>query len=349
MRRFIAALLMFAVVFGFNNVVASPDRYQTPVFFGPTTPSDNLYRIAIQLKPSFLVTEEQVMIALLKYNPEAFDVQNINAIKPGKVLRLPSLKLIRDIAPRFAHYEVKRQNADWKERIEKDTKKNTPVLQDKTELNTTTIARTTKTKIQATAAASPEKVKPAPKVESKSAEEPKGQYSTPALDSRISTLELQNSTLQGQLTTMGHQLNAIQQQIIQLKTPKVESSSLPIKLDTTSVKSFIVSMQNKLGTLGFILTVIFGFLFIIFFLRGLFAGASKRKASLTAAVAPTVNKEEYDFLGSEESIPAKLNLAHAYLEMGNHIAARDVLNEVILKGDLAQQAEARELLNKIAK
>tara|TARA_B100000902_G_scaffold197162_1_gene188240 strand:- start:1155 stop:2084 length:930 start_codon:yes stop_codon:yes gene_type:complete len=43
-------------------------------------------------------------------------------------------------------------------------------------------------------------------------------------------------------------------------------------------------------------------------------------------------------------VDSKLDLARAYLDMGDEDGARPVLMEVIKEGDLAQQAEARELL-----
>ena len=42
-------------------------------------------------------------------------------------------------------------------------------------------------------------------------------------------------------------------------------------------------------------------------------------------------------------VDSKLDLARAYLDMGDEDGARPVLMEVIKEGDLAQQAEAREL------
>ncbi len=56
--------------------------------------------------------------------------------------------------------------------------------------------------------------------------------------------------------------------------------------------------------------------------------------------------------GSDESIhgaetdprDSKLDLARAYLDMGDEEGARPVLMEVLKEGNLAQQAEARELL-----
>ena len=45
-----------------------------------------------------------------------------------------------------------------------------------------------------------------------------------------------------------------------------------------------------------------------------------------------------------DPIDSKLDLARAYIDMGDEEGARPVLMDVIKEGDLAQQAEARELL-----
>ena len=48
--------------------------------------------------------------------------------------------------------------------------------------------------------------------------------------------------------------------------------------------------------------------------------------------------------GSEtDPFDSKLDLARAYIDMGDEDGARPVLMDVIKEGDLAQQAEAREL------
>ncbi len=56
---------------------------------------------------------------------------------------------------------------------------------------------------------------------------------------------------------------------------------------------------------------------------------------------------DYDYLGSRESIPAKLNLARAYVAMGNYAEAQTVLAEVLASGDNKQCLEAEALLKKI--
>ena len=45
-----------------------------------------------------------------------------------------------------------------------------------------------------------------------------------------------------------------------------------------------------------------------------------------------------------DPIDSKLDLARAYIDMGDDEGAQPVLMEVIKEGGLAQQAEARELL-----
>ncbi len=58
-------------------------------------------------------------------------------------------------------------------------------------------------------------------------------------------------------------------------------------------------------------------------------------------------KNEYDFMGSSEGIPAQLDLARAYIAMENYAGARMVLENVSAKGDAEQRQEARDLLTKI--
>jgi pilus assembly protein FimV len=71
---------------------------------------------------------------------------------------------------------------------------------------------------------------------------------------------------------------------------------------------------------------------------------------------PAISLEELD-LGdtgmidqgdSSEEIETKLDLARAYLEMGDGDGAREILDEVLKDGDEAQQSSARELLDRIA-
>lgn len=57
--------------------------------------------------------------------------------------------------------------------------------------------------------------------------------------------------------------------------------------------------------------------------------------------------DEFEFLGDADENATKLDLAKAYIDMGDAEGARDILSEVIAEGSSAQQAEARELLAQV--
>ncbi|GEM_PF-4939061 len=72
---------------------------------------------------------------------------------------------------------------------------------------------------------------------------------------------------------------------------------------------------------------------------------SENEAQLDKKLDDT--RGEYDFMGSTEGIPAKLDLARAYIAMEDYNAARETLNEILEEGNEEHQQEARSLLNKI--
>ena len=65
-----------------------------------------------------------------------------------------------------------------------------------------------------------------------------------------------------------------------------------------------------------------------------------------AAPAPAAKPAE-DFFVGEDAIGTKLDLAKAYLDMGDPEGARSMLDEVMAEGSDAQKGEARKLLAEI--
>lgn len=72
--------------------------------------------------------------------------------------------------------------------------------------------------------------------------------------------------------------------------------------------------------------------------------------------APSFNAEdaaladdepEFDFLAGTDEAATKLDLARAYIEMGDNDGARDILDEVVGEGDETQKTEAREMLARL--
>lgn len=78
-------------------------------------------------------------------------------------------------------------------------------------------------------------------------------------------------------------------------------------------------------------------------------------APLEPAAAPVVapladaleGEEDFDFLSGTDETATKLDLARAYIDMGDSEGARDILDEVLAEGNDAQQGEARELIAKL--
>ncbi len=78
-----------------------------------TDGSDTLSDIALQVRPDSSVSMQQTMLAIQELNPDAFAQGNINRLRSGQVLRVPSLEEIQAINPRDAVNEVARQNQDF--------------------------------------------------------------------------------------------------------------------------------------------------------------------------------------------------------------------------------------------
>ncbi|SUD31888.1 twitching motility protein FimV [Pseudomonas fluorescens] len=71
--------------------------------------------------------------------------------------------------------------------------------------------------------------------------------------------------------------------------------------------------------------------------------------SFTAEDAAKGDDEpEFDFLSGTDEVATKLDLAQAYIDMGDEGGARDILAEVLTEGDDGQRSEAKEMLSRLA-
>lgn len=59
------------------------------------------------------------------------------------------------------------------------------------------------------------------------------------------------------------------------------------------------------------------------------------------------DEPEFDFLAGTDEAATKLDLARAYIEMGDADGARDILDEVVVEGDDGQKTEARDMLSRL--
>ncbi len=96
-------------------VSPSPGAKLTKDFYGRTQRDDTLWSIAKTVRPDDSVSVQQVMLALVKKNPEAFYKGNVNTLKAGYVLRLPNKELINQVGEASAIHEVQLQYHQWQQ------------------------------------------------------------------------------------------------------------------------------------------------------------------------------------------------------------------------------------------
>lgn len=85
---------------------AAPDSYRTQS-------GDTMSKIAQQFRPDSASTA-QTMVAIQRANPRAFAGDNINQLKRGQVLRIPSESEIRSVSAQEAASSVREQTDAWR-------------------------------------------------------------------------------------------------------------------------------------------------------------------------------------------------------------------------------------------
>ena len=78
--------------------------------------SDTLWVMANRYRPDSSITPQQMMVALQRHNPEVFPTANINMMRAGAVMRIPSADQVRSLSAAEANAEVSRQNEEWRNR-----------------------------------------------------------------------------------------------------------------------------------------------------------------------------------------------------------------------------------------
>lgn len=326
--------------------------------------TDNLFRIAEEVRPNEDVSVQQTMLALLAENPEAFAENNINSLKNGHVLRVPAAENIQNIAEESAIQEVKRQNQHWRKNKQSQSKpKAKPSKSSKSKF--INLAQ------KKSAQAADSKADPVPQ-----ATEPHGlrqemlgmiqqlqqnldevmksdSQLQMAMNSRLNSLEQQNQTLRTQMLQMDQKMASLDQQLQQFVVQYQKEQRGFVQKATAFFQSQYgkVGIANLLAILGGVLG-----LFFLFFLVKRLRNARKKdqinkKAEQLQSQAhdpyAADTDDEYDFMNSEEGVVAKLDLARAYIDMGDMDSAQEALQQVLKQGNAVQKQEAQALLNQL--
>jgi len=82
--------------------------------YGPIRPNQTLWGIASRARPNRSVSVDQMMQAILQANPDAFINNNINNLKAGQILRIPTASEVGAINAANARAASLQQNEDWR-------------------------------------------------------------------------------------------------------------------------------------------------------------------------------------------------------------------------------------------
>ncbi len=188
-------------------------NFKEGITYGPTKKSDDLYRIALEVKPASSVTIEQTMLAILGANPEAFAKDNVNHLMAGYVLKIPTLQEIGAIPARKAYETIKLQNQRWSE--ERSKPSHEPVALNKSTSKEKAVRSTQKTPVARKASSEPYVPKfitltaPQTKLSEASNATANGDVNPKTIqqelllaEQRIKSLETQNQQLNKQLTQL---------------------------------------------------------------------------------------------------------------------------------------------------
>jgi pilus assembly protein FimV len=81
--------------------------------YGPVQKGETLSKIAGDVKSSS-VSMEQMLVALYRENKSAFINNNMNLLKTGQILKVPTADEVAQVEPRDANKEIRTHVADWK-------------------------------------------------------------------------------------------------------------------------------------------------------------------------------------------------------------------------------------------
>ena len=157
---------------------------------------------------------------------------------------------------------------------------------------------------------------------------------------RLQNLEDSNRAMASAILSINQNIAVLQQQVSQLNPPvSSKSHSHPAGLLAWFAQPDADEYLNLIAAA------------VILMGSGMLIGRLLRRDQPPVVAVKNADdtKAEYDFMGTNEAIPAKLDLARSYMAMENYEDARAELKIVLQKGNEEQRMVAESLIHKINK
>lgn len=172
-------------------------------------------------------------------------------------------------------------------------------------------------------------------------------------DQKIENLSNKNNLLKDRIDKLQNVLVLLNQEVNQMNNRLLtfqaqlngNQPSLAI-----SAGNVLQNVENELRSVN-VQYAVYAVLLMFVISIVLFSGwGKKKKPKKKLATHKDIaedTEDEYDFMNTDEAIPAKLNLARSYFAMEDFESARTVLDEILKRGDASQKKEAQNLISKI--
>lgn len=158
------------------------------------------------------------------------------------------------------------------------------------------------------------------------------------MNDRLVTLEQQNSAMQLQISHAEQMLSSLTQQMV-----NVSKQISTISNENNLFAQFkTILPKSKAGW-----WIIWGVFFSIVLLWMPWSSKKVVEHKEPMLSNSEDHEDEYDYMNSEEAIPAKLDLARTYIDMDDPNSAKQILKDVLDKGNEAEKKRAQQLLSMI--
>lgn len=357
--------------------------------YGPITYSDTLWRIAETVRPSTTTSIQKTMLALLEKNPHAFVTPNINHLRIGSTLSVPSTEEINHYSENEAVQLIRSQNETWLTMTPEEREAKANLLANNAADNVAALDSPNQPSDLQVTTQSNASTEPSQPAQPEINLEPQHNERL-LLDNTLSPfapdLSSQEDSLlvlpdyihelemfiESSLMIMNNEINALHEDIQTLTTQsqpahntltqlQQENDEIRTDLEKLEKKSddhYQELLQNievtknemaeRVKISPITLTIIAGTLIL---LMSILWVSTRRPQNIDIdevmkkhAIKGTKPSEPVE---SDDTTGAQLDLASAYIDIGDYESAQEILQHIVKDGHSGEQAEAQKLLKKL--
>lgn len=176
------------------------------------------------------------------------------------------------------------------------------------------------------------------------------------IDEHLIKLDNRNQLLEQKIRRLTQALILLNQEMVQLKRTNASlNARLAQPVHQATFSTFIGWVQvlyKRLGPINFkvaVSAIVILIILLVWIIWPRNKGKKRAHMNRDPKIADVLDdtKTEYDYMGSTEGIPAKLDLARTYIAMEDYKMASKVLAEVTKHGDDEHKKQAQVMLDEI--